>query len=142
MIDQVFDNFRKASESTVQMQQELFKQWTSQWTAAAPAMPGMPSDAAAITQQAQAFQKRWVETVTEMMNKHRESLDAQYKAGIRAIEDSVRVGEVKTPEDYRRMTEELWRKSFENLKNSTEAQIRDFQAASQKWCELVAKAKV
>ena len=142
MIDQVFDNFRKASESTVQLQQELLKQWTSQWTAAAPTLPGMPSDPTAWTQQAQTFQKRWLDTLAEMMNKHRESLDAQYKAGIRAIEESFRVNEAKSPDDYRRMTEELWRKSFENLKSSTEAQIRDFQAASQKWCELVAKAKV
>src|SRR4051794_39567623 len=107
MIDQVFDNFRKASESTVQMQQELFKQWTSQWTTAGATLPGVPSDPAAFVQQAQAFQKRWLETMTEMMNKHRESLDAQYKAGIRAIEESIRVNEVKSPEDYRRMTEEF-----------------------------------
>ena len=100
------------------------------------------TDPSAWTQQAQTFQKRWLETLTEMMNKHRESLDAQYKAGIRAIEESFRVSEAKSPDDYRRMTEELWRKGFENLKSSTETQIRDFQAASQKWCELVAKAKV
>ena len=142
MIDQVLDNFRKASESTVQLQQELFKQWTSQWTSAAPTLPGVNSDPAAWTQQAQTFQKRWLETLTDMMNKHRESLDAQYKAGIRAIEESFRVNEAKSPDDYRRMTEELWRKSFENLKSSTETQIRDFQAAAQKWCELMAKAKV
>ena len=142
MIDQVFDNFRKASESTVQLQQEFFKQWTSQWTAGAPTLPGVSIDAAAWTQQAHTFQKRWLETLTEMMNKHRESLDAQYKAGIRAIEESFRVNEAKSPDDYRRMTEELWRKGFENLKSSTETQIRDFQAAAQKWCELVAKAKV
>jgi len=142
MIDQVFDSFRKASESTMQMQQELFKQWTSQLTTAAPTLPGVPSDPTAWTHQAQSFQKRWLETLTEMMNKHRESLDAQYKAGIRAIEESIRVNEVKSPEDYRRMTEEFWRKGFENLKSSTETQIRDFQAATQKWCELMAKAKV
>src|SRR5262245_51364725 len=32
MLDQVFDQFRKASETTMQMQQEMFKQWTSPWT--------------------------------------------------------------------------------------------------------------
>jgi ribosome-associated toxin RatA of RatAB toxin-antitoxin module len=142
MIDQVFDNFRKASETTMQLQQEFFKQLTSQWTAAAPTLPGVSIDPSALTQQAQSFQKRWLETLTEMMNKHRESLDAQYKAGIRAIEESFRVNEARTPDDYRRMTEELWRKGFESLKSSTETQIRDFQAAAQKWCELVAKAKV
>lgn len=142
MIEQVFDNFRKASESTMQLQQELFKQWTSQWTTAAPTLPGVPCDATAWTQQAQAFQKRWLETLAEMMNKHRESLDAQYKAGIRAIEESFRVNEAKSPEEYRRITEEFWKKGFENLKSSTETQIRDFQAAAQKWGEMMAKAKV
>jgi hypothetical protein len=77
-----------------------------------------------------------------MLNKHRETLDTQYKAGIRALEESFRVNEAKSPDDFRRMTEELWRKGFETLKSSTESQIRDFQAAAQKWGELMAKAKV
>jgi hypothetical protein len=141
MIDQVFDSFRKASESTMQMQQELFKQWTNQWTTAAPSVPGVPAAPAAWTEQAHTFQKRWLETLTDTLNKHRETLDSQYRAGIRAIEESFRVNEAKSPEDFRRITEELWRRGFETLKSSTEAQIRDFQAAAQKWGELVAKAK-
>ena len=138
MLDQVFDNFRKASESSLQMQQELFKQWMSHW----PAIPTSASSAGgAMAEQAQSVQKRWLENATEMMNKHRESLDSQYKAGIRAIEDAFRVTEAKSPEDYRRMTEELWRKSFDTLKSSAETQIRDFQAAVEKWFEMLAKAK-
>jgi hypothetical protein len=139
MIDQVFDNFRKASESTLQLQQELFKQWTSQWSAAPPSAAGTPT---AWAEQARSFQKRWLDIVTELMNKHRESLDAQCKAGIKAIEEAFKVAEAKSPDDYRRLTEELWRKAFENLKNTTETQVRDFQAAIQKWFELVATPKV
>jgi len=135
MLDQVFDNFRKASESTLQMQQELFKKWTTQW-------PTAPTGTAAWTEQAQTFQKRWLETVTETLSKHREKLDAQYKAGITAIEDAFRVTEAKTPDDYRRMTEELWRKSFDTLKSSAEAQVQDFQKGLEKWFELMAKSKV
>jgi hypothetical protein len=138
MIDQVFDSFRKASETTLQMQQELFKQWTSQWTTHTPTLPSAP---AAWTEGAHSFQKKWLETVTELMNKHRESLDSQYKAGIRAIEEAFRVTEAKTPDDYRRLTEDLWKKMFDNVKSSAETQIRDFQAGVQKWFELVAKAK-
>jgi hypothetical protein len=139
MLDQVFDSFRKASESTLQMQQELFKQWTSQWSTGMPSPAGTP---AAWAEQAHTFQKRWLETVTELMNKHRESLDSQYKAGIKAIEEAFRVTEAKTPDDYRRLTEELWRRGFDSVKNSTESQLRDVQAAVQKWFELMAKAKV
>jgi hypothetical protein len=138
MLDQVFDNFRKASESTLQMQQDLFKKWTTQWPTTPPATAGT----ADWTEQAQAFQKRWLESVTEVMSKHREKLDAQYKAGISAIEDAFKVTEAKTPDDYRKMTEELWRKSFETLKTSAETQIQEFQKAVEKWFELMEKAKV
>jgi hypothetical protein len=139
MLDQVLENFRKASESTMQLQQDLFQKWTSQWpTTSSPATPGTTAWA----EQAQAFQKRWLESVTDIMTKHREKLDTQYKAGIRAIEDAFRVTEAKTPDDYRRMTEELWRKSFDSMKNSAETQIHDFQKAVEKWFELMPKAKV
>jgi hypothetical protein len=138
MLDQVFDNFRKASETTLQMQQEMFKQWVSQW----PTATATPATATAWVEQAQVFQKRWLESLTELMNKHRESLDAQYKAGIRAIEDAFRVTEARTPDDYRRLSEELWRKGFETLKASADNQMRDFQAVVEKWFDLAAKAKV
>jgi hypothetical protein len=135
MLDQVLDNFRKASETTMQIQQEMLKKWMGQW----PTTPA--TDGNAWAEQAQTFQKRWLESVTEIMNQHREKLDAQYKAGIAAIEDAFRVTEAKTPEDYRRMTEDLWKKSFETLKSSAETQIQDFQKAVEKWFELAAKAK-
>lgn len=138
MLDQVLENFRKASESTMQLQQDLFQKWTSQWPTTSPA----PAGNTAWAEQAQAFQKRWLESVTDIMTKHREKLDTQYKAGIRAIEDAFRVTEAKTPDDYRRMTEELWRKSFDSMKNSAETQIHDFQKAVEKWFELMPKAKV
>jgi hypothetical protein len=138
MLVQVIDNFRKASESTLQMQQDLFKKWTSQWPTTSAGAPGT----APWAEQAQAFQKQWLESVTESMTKHREKLDAQYKAGISAIEDAFKVTEAKTPEDYRRMTEELWRKSFETLKSSAETQVHDFEKAVEKWFEMLAKAKV
>jgi len=137
MLDQVLDNFRKASETTMQMQQEMLKKWMGQWPTANPSTPG-----AAWVEQAQSFQKRWLESVTEVMNKHREKLDSQYKAGIAAIEDAFRATEAKSPEEYRRMTEELWKKSFESLKGSAESQIHDFQMAIEKWFEMATKAKV
>jgi len=137
MLDQIFDNFRKASESTMQMQQDMFKQWVSQWPATPPGAAGN-----AWVEQVQAFQKRWLENATEMLNKHRESLDTQYKAGIRAIEDAFRVTEAKTPDDYRRMVEDLWRKNFENLKGTAEGQVRDFQQGVEKWFEMLPKVKV
>jgi hypothetical protein len=151
MLNQVLDNFRKASETSMQMQQdfrkasetsmhmqqEMLKKWMGQWPTMLPA-----TDGTAWAEQAQTLQKRWLEGVTEVMNKHREKLDAQYKAGIAAIEDAFRLTEAKTPEDYRRMTEDLWKRSFETLKGSAETQIHDLRKAVEKWFELAEKAKV
>ncbi len=136
MFEQVFDSFRKASETTLLAQQDLFHQWMSQW-------PMFPMDSTAptgkgvVTEQARSFQKQWADTATALMTKHCEALDAQYRAGIRTIEDALRTTEAKSPEEFRRLTEELWRKSFEVLKQTIENQIRDFQIAVEKWSELM-----
>ena len=148
MFDQILDNYRKAAESTIQFQQEMLRNWTQQW----PQMFGVPTPGpasteqaqaarkgAASTEQAQATQKKWSETITDMLNKHRETLDSQYRAGIRTIEDAFRVGEAKDPEQLRKLTEELWRQSFDCLKTAVESQMREFQAAMEKWAEVASK---
>jgi hypothetical protein len=136
MYDQVLDNFRKAAESTMQLQQELFRNWTQQWTQ----VPGvMPNPAAGLADQMRGYQKQWTAALSDMMSKHRETLDTQYRAGIRTIEEAFRVGEAKDPEQFRRLTEELWRQSFDCLKTMVEAQMRDFQTASEKAMEAVSK---
>lgn len=148
MFDMILENYRKAAESTMKVQQDMLRNWTMQWpqmfgaqsfgmplTGAAGGMPG-----GALLEQLSAAQKKWAETVTEMLNKHRESLDAQYRAGIRTIEDAFKVGEARDPQQFRRLTEELWRHSFECLKSVTEAQMKDVQAAMQKWYEVASQA--
>lgn len=85
----------------------------------------------------QTFQKQWTDCVTSLMTKHCEALDAQYRVGIKTIEDALRTTEAKSPEEFRRLTEELWRKSFEVLRQTIENQLRDFQAAIEKWSELM-----
>jgi hypothetical protein len=134
MFDQVFDNFRKATETTLQAQQDLFRQWVSQWPSF-PMTPAAPSTG--LSEQVRTFQKQWTDSVTALMTKHCEALDAQYRAGIKTIEDALRTTEAKSPEEFRKLTEELWRKSFEVLRQTIENQIRDFQAAVEKWSELM-----
>ena len=136
MFEEVFDNFRKASETTLQAQQDLFRQWMSQWPMF-PMGPTTPASEGVVSEQARSFQKQWADIVTALMTKHCEALDAQYRAGIRTIEDALRTTEAKSPEEFRRLTEELWRKSFEVLKQTIENQIRDFQIAVEKWSELM-----
>ena len=139
MFDQVHDNLRKATESTIQFQQEMLRHWFQQWTQ----VPGIPTPGAMLTSgwadQVHAFQKKWSEAITDMLNKHRETLDTQYRAGIRTLEEAFRVGEAKDPAQFRKLTEELWRQSFDCLKTAMEAQLRDFQAAAEKAFEAISK---
>ena len=144
MFDQVMDTFRKATESTLQMQQQMLRQWTQ----GLPQMPGMMMGMPGMTgggfgapwlEQFQAFQKQVAASVTELLKKHRETLDSQYTAGIRTIEEAFRVGEAKDPVQLRRLTEELWKQSFECLKTVSEGQAKEFQLAVEKWFENVSK---
>jgi hypothetical protein len=133
MLDQMFDCFRKASESSLQLQQEMFKQWAQQW-------PAMPVNAAGTSAEwFQTFQKRWIEFMADSLNKHRESLDSTYKCGIQVIEQAFHLPEAKTPEDYRRMVEELWRKLFTVYKDQSESQLRDVQQGVEKLFEALPK---
>jgi len=125
MFDQVFEGFRKASESSLQMQQELFRHFTQQFLSTQPNAAGMSAD------WSRNMQKRCLELGMEMLNRHRESIDGMYKSGIQMIEQTFRLSEIKSPDDYRRLVEDLWRKLFDTLKDQSESQFRDFQ----KWSE-------
>ncbi len=140
MFDQVLESLRNATNSTIQLQQEMFREWFQQWSQVA----GIPTPGTMLTSawadQVQNFRKKWSETITEMLNKHRETLDSQYRAGIQTIENAFRVGEAQQDlAQFRKLTEELWRQSFDCLKTAAESQLRDFQAAAEKTFEAVSK---
>src|SRR5262245_53762511 len=147
MLDQILENYRKATETTLQFQQTILRSWSQQWPQAfGVPIPGLtvpgvsiPSAPGAWLEQFHDMQKKLGETITDLLNKHRETLDAQYRAGIRAIEDAFRVGEAKDPEQFRKLAEELWRQSYECLKSLAEAQMRDTQMVLQKWFELASQ---
>ena len=135
MDDQIFDSFRKASESSLQMQQEILKHWTERLAGSASQAPNASSEAS------QQVQKRWLALGLELLNKHRASLDSTYAAGIQLIEQSFGAAEAKSPEEYRRLTEELWRKLFDTYKNQAEAQFDAFKSWSTKSAEVVQDAR-
>jgi len=135
MFDQILQNYRTATETTMQFQQMLLRSWTQQW----PPGFGVSIPMTNWPDQARNVQKKLTETTTDLLNKHRETLDAQYRAGIRAIENAFRVGEAKDPEQFRKLTEELWRQSYECLKNLAESQMRDIQALMQKSFDLASQ---
>jgi hypothetical protein len=137
MFDQVMDTFRKATESTLQLQQQMLQQWTQQWSqfpGVAPAPLAAPG-----AEQVQAIQKQMSTAVTDLLKKHRETLDAQYAAGIRTIEEAFRVGDAKDAAQFLRLTEEFWKHSFDCLKTLADDQLKGLQSATQKWLDAVSK---
>jgi hypothetical protein len=135
MFDQMLDGFRKATESSLQFHQEVFKQLTQQLLSAQPNMGGASAD------WTRPIQKRWMELTIEMLNKHRTSLDAMYSSGIQAIEQSFRITEAKSSDDYRRIVDELWHRLFDTLKGQMENQFRDFQRWSEQSFDIAQKAQ-
>jgi len=132
MFAPVFDNLKKVTETTLRMQQEMFEKWVSLW-------PGVRPTQAAFAEPAQKFQKKWAEFYEEALKKQRDTLETQFKAGLKNIEEAFRLAEAKDPEELRARTTELWQKVFETLRQSSEAQLRDLQTFAGRWTELVTK---
>ena len=131
MYDQLFEAYRKTSESWLQMQQDMFRNVVQQWAATPPNTANMATD------WNRTFQKRWIELAVEILNRHRESVDAMYRSVIQLIEQTSRMAEAKSSEEYRRMVEDMWRKWFESVKSQSETQFRDAQTWAGKSLELV-----
>ena len=132
MFDVVFDSLKRATEMSLQMQQDAFRKWAGIW-------PGAPMGPIVIPQQAQAFQKKWAEFFEETLKKQREAIEVQFKAGLKNIEQAFKLAECKDPGELRAKTIELWQKVFETLHQTFEAQVRDCQILAGRWTELVAK---
>ena len=134
MFDQLFEDICKASESSLQMQQEMFKHWTERW------FLGPLNGVEGSAEWRRTFQKRWSEFTIEMLNKHRESIESTYRTGIQLIEQAFRASEAKSPEDYRRTAEDLWRQLLQTFRNQSEAQLRHFEKWAEKSFEMSQKA--
>ncbi len=125
MYEQLLGNFRKATETAIQAQQDMFWTWAKYWS-------GKPD-------QAQAFQKKWVDTFGELLKKQQETLEAQYNSGLKIIEDAFAVPTAENSEELRGKLIENWKKSFESQRQMAEAQLRAFQAALTQWTDQAAK---
>lgn len=124
MLNQLFEDFSKASESSLQMQKEMMRFWTQQCLSA-------PQSAGLSTEVARTLEKRWIEISVDMLNKHKEALESTYASGIQMIERSFRLSEAKSPEEYRHMVEDLWRQLVKISMDRSETQLQDFK----KWAE-------
>jgi chromosomal replication initiation ATPase DnaA len=133
MFDQAFESFRKASESSLQMQQDMIKYWSQQSLSAPPNVAGASTD------WSRTFQKHWLELTVEILNRHRESLDSTYRSAIQAIEQTFHASEAKSSEDYHHLVEDVLRKAFETVKGQSERQFGDLQKWAAKSFEVIQK---
>jgi hypothetical protein len=128
MLEQMLDGIRKASESSVFAQQEAMK-WFQQW-------PSAPATTVQGTiDRGRTVQKRWVQVTTDALTRQRELLDSACSAGIELVEQTAQLSDAKSPDDYRRAVEQLWRKLFELIKAQSEAQFQQAMKASHTWLE-------
>ena len=93
MSDQMFDTFRKASESWVKMQQDLFQ------TGAPSSFFGVPQGAGAAPEWARNAQKKCIDLATEILERQRESVDALFKSSINLLQQTSQI-----PKPSRRRT--------------------------------------
>lgn len=134
VLEDVFQNVQKAAEANLKMQQEVFRQWTSLW-------PGFPSPQSVWLDKVRQFQKQWTNTVSDLARKHRDTIDRQYQAAIESLDAALEITSSTNPEEFRRRSEQLCRKTIECMKEMSETQIREFQQSLNKWTELVTKAE-
>jgi hypothetical protein len=133
VFEQAFDNLRKTAEANVEMQQELFRQWGTQW-------PGFPQSQNVWVERVQKFQKDWAKTVKELLSKHRETLDEQYRLALESLDEAFRVVQWSDPEEYAKRCEALCKKSLEVMREAGELQVKETQEALSKLIGLAVKS--
>jgi len=133
VFEELFQNIRKAAETNLKLQQEVFSQWSSMW-------PGIPTPQTAWLNSMQGFRKQWSQTVSDLARKHQNVIERQYEAAVGSLDAALNVADASTPEEVRRRSEQLCRKTLDCVREMTEVQVREFQEAITKWTDLLAKA--
>jgi hypothetical protein len=133
IFEEAFDSLRKTAEANIEMQQELFRQWAANW-------PGFAQPQNSWAERAQKFQKEWAKTVKELLSKHREILDEQYRLALESLDEAFRVAQSSDPQEYAKRCEALCKKSLEVMREAGELQVKETQEALNKWIGLAVKA--
>src|SRR3954454_12128150 len=81
MFESIFDDYRKAVDSSFKMQQQMYRQWMNGWPIKTPG-EAEETHRGTVEDQIRAYRQRWSETLAETLEKHRETLNAQYRSGI------------------------------------------------------------
>ena len=75
-----------------------------------------------------------------MAAKHREAMDQRYQAAVESLDAALKTTEATTPEEFRKRSEQLCRKTVDCMKEISESQVREFQDSAAKWTKLMTKA--
>lgn len=132
VFEEVFQNVKKAAEANLKLQQEAFRQWSALWPVQTPQTAWLDK--------VRQFQREWAGTISDLARKHREVIDRQYQAAIESLDAALRVTEATNPEEYRRRSEQLCRKTLDCMREVSEAQIKEFQETVTQWTQLITKA--
>jgi hypothetical protein len=132
LFEQAFENFRKAAEANIEMQQKMFQTWNSSW-------PGVPQAQGEWQERFHKFQKSWAKTVKDVLSRHREDLDEQYGLAISALEEAFHAAQSSDPQELAKRCEALFRKTLDVLREVSEMQANELQQAMNKWTELLGK---
>jgi hypothetical protein len=132
LFEQAIENFRKLAESSIEMQQEMFQKWGSNW-------PGVGQPQGDVAERVQKFQKAWSKTVKELLARHREVMDEQYDLAVSSLEEAIRLAQSSDPQECAKRYESLCRKSLAVVREAGELQVKELQEALSKWTELVGK---
>lgn len=133
VFEEVFQNVRKVTEANIRMQQELFSQWSSIW-------PAMPAPQSAWVDKMKQFRTKWVQTVSDLARDHQKVVDAQYASALESLEAALNVTDASSPEELRRKTEQLCRKSLDCVREMSETHVRELQETVTKITDLMTKA--
>ena len=132
VFEQVFQNFRKVTETNIELQQDMFRHWGANW-------PGFPQTENSWLERVQKFQKDWAKTFTDLVNKHRRVMDEEYRLAIDGLKEAFRAVESSDPQELRQRCEELCRKTLDLSREACELQAKETQDALNKWVALAAK---
>jgi hypothetical protein len=133
VFEETFKNVQKATEANLKFQQEMLRQWANLW-------PGLPTPQTVWANKLRDFQREWTKTVSSLAHRHQQTIDKQYQAAVESLDESLRFAEAKDPEEFRKRSEQLCRKTLDCIREISEAQVKEFQEVMNKWLELVTKA--
>jgi hypothetical protein len=86
----------------------------------------------------QKLRARWVDAVADVARKHQTVIDRQYKAALDSLDAALSVTDASTPEEFRRRSEQLCRKSLDCVREMAETQVEEFQNAVTKLTDVMA----